>query len=78
LFSLSVKIKKSLGDIVVKDIKSILLFRFRLLKKLKFSNRKLSKDRKTYFNIITIFNIYTPIVKTEGIRFYIEGLATGL
>jgi len=66
--------RKSLGDIVVKDIKSILLFRLRLLKKLKVSNRKLFKDRKTHFNIIAIFNIYIPIAKTKSIRFNIEGL----
>jgi len=75
LFSISTRIKKSLGDIVVKDIKSTLLFRLRLLKKLKVSNGKLSKDRKTYFNVTTIFNIYTPIIRTKGIRPYTESLA---
>jgi len=66
--------KKSLGDIVVKDIKSILLFKPRLLKKLKVSNRKLSKDRKTYLNVTAIFNIYMPIIKTKDIKFNAEGL----
>jgi len=72
---LALKYKKSLGNIVVKDIKSTLLFRPRLLKKLKVSNRKLSKDRKTYFNVITIFSTYTPIVKIKSIKPYIESLA---
>jgi len=78
LFSISVKIKKSLGNIAVKDIESILLFRFRLLKKLKVSNKKLSKDKKTHFNITITFNTHTPIAKTKGIRLYTEGLAVKL
>jgi len=67
-----------MGDIVVKDIKSILLFRPKLLKKLKVSNKKLSKDRKTHLNITAIFNIYTPIIKTKGVKFYVEGLTVRL
>ena len=78
MFSISVKIKKSLGNIAVKDIESILLFRFRLLKKLKVSNRKLSKDRKTHLNITATFNIYTLIIKTKGVRPYAEGLTIRL
>jgi len=70
--------KKSLGNIVVKDIKSMLLFRPRLLKKLKVNNRKLSKNRKFYPNIIAIFNMYIPIIKTKDIRPYIEGLTIKL
>jgi len=53
--------RKSLGNIVVKDIKSILLFRPMLLKKLKVSNGRLSKDRKTYLNVIIIL-IYTYLL----------------
>jgi len=67
-----------LGDIVVKDIKSTLLFRPRLLKKLKVNNRKLFKDRKTHFNVTAIFNIYTLIIKTKSIKPYAEGLAIKL
>jgi len=71
--------RKSLSNIIVEDIKSMLLFRFRLLKKkLKVSNRKLFKDRKTHFNITATFNIYTPIIKTEGIRLYAKGFAIKL
>jgi len=70
--------KKSLSNIIVKDIKSILLFRLKLLKKLKVSNGRLFKDRKTPLNITTIFNTYTLIIKTKGIRFYAKGLAVSL
>jgi len=56
----------------------MLLFRPRLLKKLKVNNRKLSKDRKTYFNIIAIFNTHTPIIKIKGIKFYAENLVIKL
>jgi len=78
LFSIGAKIKKSLSNVVVKDVESILLFRFRLLKKLKVSNRRLFKNKKTHFNITAIFNIYTPIIKTKGVRFYAEGLTASL
>jgi len=78
LFSIGAGIRKSLGDIVVKDVKSTSLFRPKLLEKLKVSNKRLSKDRKTHFNIIATFNIYTLIVKTKGVRPYIKGLAISL
>ena len=45
LFSISTKIRESLGDIVVKDIKELLLLRPRLLK-LKVSNGNLLKIEK--------------------------------
>jgi len=70
--------RKSLSNIVVKNIKSILLFRPRLLKKLKVSNRKLFKDRKTCLNITAIFGIYTPIIKIKSIKLNAEGLAVKL
>jgi len=70
--------RKSLSNIVVENIKSILLFRPRLLKRLKISNGKLFKDKKTYFNAIAIFNTYTPIIKTKGVRFYAKGLTAKL
>ena len=35
LFNISIKVRESLGNVVVKDIKSILPFRPRLLKELK-------------------------------------------
>ena len=78
MFSISVKIRKSLGNIVVEDIKNMLLFRPRLLKKLKVSNRKLSEDRKTHFNITAIFSTHIFVIKTKGIKFNAEGLATRL
>jgi len=70
--------KKSPSNVIVKDIKSTLLFRPKLLKKLEVNNKKLFKDRKTYFNIITIFSTYTPIIKTKNIRLDTEGLAIRL
>jgi len=54
------------------------LFRPRLLKKLKVSNRKLSKDRKTYFNATAIFSIYIFIIRTKSIKFHAEGLTARL
>jgi len=53
-------------------------FRPRLLKKLKVSNGKLSKDRKTHLNVTAIFNTHTPIAKIKSVRFYAEGLAIRL
>ena len=38
LFSIGARIRESLGDIVVKNIKGLLLFRLRLLKSLKAYN----------------------------------------
>jgi len=78
LFNISTKIKKTLGDIIVKNIKNMLLFRPKLLKKLKVSNRKLFKDRKTYFNVTAIFSTHTPIIKIKNIRLNAEGLAVKL
>ena len=45
MFSISAKIKESLGNIVVKDIKETLLLRPKLLK-LKVSNRNLLRIEK--------------------------------
>ena len=45
LFSISIRIKESLGNVVVKNIKGLLLFRPRLLK-LKVSNRNLLRIEK--------------------------------
>jgi len=78
LFNISIKIKKSLSDIVVKDIKGILLFRPKLLKRLKVSNRRLSKGRKTHLNATATFNIYSLIIKTEGVKPYTEGFTINL
>ena len=49
-------------------------FRPKLLKSLKAYNRKLSKNRKTYFNIITTFKVYVLITKTKGVRPHIVSL----
>ena len=72
--SISTRIKESPGNIVIKDIKGILLLRPRLLKSLKAYNRKLSKKRKTYLNITATLKVYALIIRTKGIRPYIVGL----
>jgi len=56
----------------------MLLFRPKLLKKLKINNRKLFKDRKTHLNVTATFSIYIPIIKIKNIKFYAEGLAIRL
>ena len=71
---ISTGVRESLGNIVVKDIKSTPLLRPRLLKCLKAYNRKLSKKRKIYLNITTILRAYAPLIRTKGIRPYIVGL----
>ena len=43
------------------------LLRLKLLK-LQVSNRKLSKNRKTYLNTTVTLATHTPIIRTEGIR----------
>ena len=45
-FSISIRIRESLGDIVVKDIKGLLLLRPRLLKSLKAYNRNYLRIEK--------------------------------
>ena len=77
LFSISTKIKEYLDNIIVKDIKGILLFKPKLLK-LKINNKKLFKDKKAYLNIIATFSIYALITKTKGIRLYIVDLVAYL
>ena len=74
LLKISVKVRKSLGDIVVKDIKGTPPFRPRLLKSLKACNRKLSKNRKTYLNTTATIKAHAPVIRTKGVRLYIVGL----
>ena len=52
----------------------MLPLRPRLLKSLKAYNRKLSKNRKTYFNITATLRAHVPITRTEGVRLYIVSL----
>ena len=73
LFSISTKIRECPGNIIVKDIKSTPLLKFRLLK-LQINNKKLFMDRKTYLNITATFTTHILIIKTKGIRFYIISL----
>ena len=44
------------------------------MKSLKTYNRKLSKNRKIYFNITATLRAYAPIIRTEGVRLYVVGL----
>ena len=66
LFSIYTKIRESLGNIVVKDIKGTLLLRPRLLK-LKVSNGNLLRIRKAYLNVTAALSIYVLIIRTKGI-----------
>ena len=66
MFNISIRIREYPGNIIVKDIKGISLFRPKLLKP-EFNNKILLKIKKTYFNIIVIFSTHTTIIKTEGI-----------
>ena len=74
MFRISARVRESLGDIVVKDIKGILPLRPRLLKSLKAYNRKLSKNKKTYLNATATLRVHIPVIRTEGVRPYIVGL----
>ena len=78
MFRISAGVRESLGNIVVKDIKGTPPFRPRLLKSLKAYNGKLSKNRKTYFNVTATFRMHAPIIKTEGVRPYTVGLIARL
>ena len=72
-FSISTGMRECLNNIVVKNIKGMPLFRPRLIK-FQVSNKKLFKDRKTYFNITTTFTTHILIIRTKGIRSYIVSL----
>src|SRR6266700_458000 len=78
LLRISAGVRESLGDIIVKDIKGILLLRPKLLKSLKAYNRKLSKNKKTYFNITATLKAYTLVIRTKGIRPYTVNLVVRL
>ena len=56
----------------------MLLLRPKLLKSLKAYNRKLFKNRKTYFNITVTLKAYALITRTEGVRLYVVGLIARL
>ena len=75
MFSIGARIRKSPGNIVVKDVKSTLLFRPRLLK---LAIEDYLKDRKAYLNITTTFGTYILITRTKGVRPHIVGLITYL
>ena len=68
LFSISTRIRERLGDIIVKDIKRMLLLRPRLLESLKLVIENYLQDRKAYLNITTALSIYILIIRTKGIR----------
>jgi hypothetical protein len=72
LFRVSTKI--GLSDIVVKDIKGMLLLRPRLLKSLKACNRNYLKIKKTHLNITATFTMHTLIIRTKGVKSYIVSL----
>ena len=72
--SIGARVRESLGNIVVKDIKGTPPLRPRLIKSLKAYNRELSKNRKTYLNVTATLRVHTPIIRTKGVRPYIVGL----
>jgi hypothetical protein len=78
LLSISTRIRKRLGDIVVKDIKGTPLLRPGLLESLKLVIENYLGDRKTYLNATTALSTYTIIIRTKGIRPYIVYLIIGL
>src|SRR6266700_2992273 len=75
---ISAGVRESLGDVVVKDIEGTPPLRPKLLKSLKACNRKLSKNRKIYFNTTATLKAYAPIIRTKGVRPYIVGLVARL
>ena len=67
IFSIGARIRQSLGNIVVKNIKESSLLRPRLLK-LKVSNGNLLRIEKTYLNVTAALSTYALIIRTKGIR----------
>src|SRR6202020_2721641 len=65
LFNICAKIRKSPGNIIVKNIKGTSPLRPRLLK-LKVSNRNLLRIEKAYLNAIAAFSTYVLIIRTKG------------
>jgi hypothetical protein len=67
LLSISTRIRKRPGDIVVKDIKGTPLLRPGLLESLKLVIENYLGDRKTYLNATAALSIYVTIIRTKGI-----------
>src|SRR3984957_13616397 len=65
LFSIYTRIRESLGNVVVKDIKETSLLRPRLLK-LKVSNRNLLRIEKAHLNATAAFSTHALIITTKG------------
>ena len=68
LFSISTRIRERLCNIIVKDIKGILLLRPRLLESLKLVIENYLQDRKAHLNATTTLSTYVLIIRTKGIR----------
>ena len=77
LFSICARIKESLGNKVVKDIKETSLLRPRLLK-LKVSNGNLLRIEKAYLNVTAALNSHALIIRTKGIGSNVVRLIIGL
>ena len=78
MLSISTRIRKHPGDIVVKDIKSMPLLRPGLLESLKLVIENYLWDRKTHLNATTALSTHATITRTKGIRPYAVYLVTGL
>src|SRR6266699_1994942 len=75
---ISARVRESLGDIVIKDIKGTPPLRPKLLKSLKAYNRKLSKNKKTHLNTTTTLKAHTSVTRTKSIRPHTMGLIARL
>jgi hypothetical protein len=78
LLSISTRIRKRPGDIVVKDIEGTPLLRPGLLESSKLVIENYLWDRKTHLNATAALSTHATITRTKGIRPYIVYLITGL
>ena len=67
MLSISTRIRKRPGDVVVKDIKSTPLLRPGLLESLKLVIENYLWDRKTHLNVTAALSIYATIIRTKGV-----------
>jgi hypothetical protein len=67
LLSISTRIRKRPGNIVVKDIKGTPPLRPGLLESLKLVIENYLGDRKTHLNATTALSTYATIIRTKGI-----------
>jgi len=76
--SISTRMRKRPGDIVVKDIESTPPLRPGLLESLKLIIENYPWDRKTHLNITAALSMHATIIRTKGIRPYVVCPIAGL